>query len=142
MKRAALLAAAVLLAGGLSAPVLAQNTKAPEGARLYIIWPNDGAVINGGKFWLRMGLENMGVVPATIPQEGAGHHHVLINTDLPPADEPIPNDRNHLHFGGGQTEARIELPRGRHTLQLVLADHDHYMFDPPLVSEKITIIVP
>jgi Domain of unknown function (DUF4399) len=46
-----------------------------------------------------------------------------------------------MHFGAGQTEARIELPPGKHTLQLVLGDADHYPFNPPIVSEKITITV-
>ena len=54
-------------------------------------------------------------------------------------NEPIPQDKTHLHFGAGQTEARIELPPGKHTLQLVLGDAKHYPFNPPLVSEKITI---
>jgi hypothetical protein len=39
--------------------------------------------------------------------------------------EPIPQDKKHLHFGAGQTEARIELPPGKHTLQLVLGDAKH-----------------
>jgi len=56
-------------------------------------------------------------------------------------NEPIPQDKNHLHFGAGQTEARIELQPGKHTLQLVLGDTKHYPFNPPLVSEKITITV-
>jgi hypothetical protein len=45
------------------------------------------------------------------------------------------------HFGGGQTEAVIELKPGKHTLQLVLADFAHIPHDPPVVSEKITITV-
>jgi hypothetical protein len=133
------LAALALVA--LVLPVLAAEPP-PPGARLYIIWPKNGQVIQGGKFWLRMGLKGAGVAPAGIRKEGTGHHHVLIDTDLPPPGEPIPNNRNNLHFGGGQTEARIELPPGRHTLQLVLGDAEHVPFDPPLVSEKITVIVP
>ena len=50
-------------------------------------------------------------------------------------------DKNHIQFGAGQTEARLELPPGRHTLQLVPGDAKHYPFDLPLVSEKITITV-
>ena len=69
--------------------------------------------------------------------------HLLIDTDLPTAlDQPIPNDKNHLHFGGGQTEARLELPPGRHTLQLLLGDSQHVPTNPPLYSKKMTIIVP
>jgi hypothetical protein len=56
-------------------------------------------------------------------------------------NEPIPADRTHVHFGAGQTEARLELPPGRHTLQLVLGDADHVPFNPPVVSRKITITV-
>jgi hypothetical protein len=71
-----------------------------------------------------------------------GHHHLLIDTDLPgKMDEPIPNDRNHLHFGAGETEARVELPPGRHTLQLLLADKDHIPHDPPVYSKQITVTV-
>jgi hypothetical protein len=69
-----------------------------------------------------------------------GHHHLLIDVDEPlNMDEPIPQDRKHLHFGLGQTEARVELPPGRHTMQLVLGDTDHIPFDPPVVSKKITV---
>jgi hypothetical protein len=131
------------LAAGLAGmPSFLAAEPAPPNAKLYIIWPKNSQVIEGGKFWLRMGLSNAGVAPAGIRKEGTGHHHVLIDTDLPPPGEPIPNNLNHLHFGGGQTEARIELPPGRHTIQLVFGDADHVPFDPPLVSEKITVIVP
>jgi hypothetical protein len=115
---------------------------APPGARVYIIWPKNGQIIKGGKLWLRMGLKNAGIAPAGIRKPGTGHHHVLIDTDPPPPGEPIPNNRNNLHFGAGQTEARIELPPGRHTLQLVLGDAEHVPFEPSLMSDKITVIVP
>lgn len=120
----------------------AQNMPAPPGAQLSIIWPPDGEVIRGGRLWVRMGLKGMGIAPAGIKMDGTGHHHFLIDTDLPPLDEPIPSDNNHIHFGAGQTEARlIELEPGEHTLQLMLGDHDHFPHDPPVVSEKITITV-
>ncbi|MGI9488387.1 MAG: DUF4399 domain-containing protein [Geminicoccaceae bacterium] len=125
-----------------SFPGVAQNMPAPEGVELSIIWPPDGEVIQGGKLWVRMGLEGMGIAPAGINMEGTGHHHFLIDTDLPPLDEPIPSDRHHIHFGAGQTEARLTgLAPGEHTLQLMLGDHEHFPHDPPVVSEKITITV-
>jgi hypothetical protein len=127
------------LGGGIAS---AQNTPAPSDAVAHIIWPPDGQVINGGKLWVRMGLKNMGVAPAGVTTPSTGHHHLLIDVDPPPADQPIPNDRNHLHFGGGQTEARlIDLPPGEHTLQMIMGDADHYPHTPPIMSEKITIIV-
>jgi hypothetical protein len=135
-----------LVLGGLAAVLMGSAASAaepaPPDAQLYIIWPYDNQTIEGGKFWLRMGLKNAGVAPAGVRKEGTGHHHLLIDTDLPPLDEPIPSNQKHLHFGGGQTEARIELPPGEHTLQLILGDADHIPHDPPVVSEKITVIVP
>ena len=136
-----LAAAALCLTFG-SDPLRAGETPRPENAEVYIIWPSDGRVVPGGKFWLRMGLKNFGVAPAGVERPNTGHHHVILNAPLPPFDEEIPNDKKHLHFGGGQTEARIELPPGRHTLQLLMGDHNHVPHDPPLYSERITIVVP
>jgi hypothetical protein len=122
-------------------PEVTAATPAPENGQVYFIWPTDGTVIKGGKFWVRMGLRNMGVAPKGVAQPNVGHHHILIDTDLPPMDEPIPSDRNHLHFGAGETEARIELPPGRHTLQLLLGDDNHIPHQPPVYSKKISITV-
>lgn len=121
--------------------VHAEPTAAPENAQVYFIWPSDGAVITGGKFWVRMGLRNMGVAPKGTKVANTGHHHLLIDTELPPLTESIPNDRNHVHFGAGETEARVELPPGKHTLQLLLGDQDHRPHQPPVYSKKITVIV-
>jgi len=132
----------VLLTAALCAgPAAAQRSTAPENAQVYFIWPHDGTVINGGKFWVRMGLRNMGVAPKGTAVPNTGHHHLLIDTDPPPMTEPIPNDRNHLHFGAGETETTIELPPGRHTLQLIMGDDRHVTFDPSIQSKKITITV-
>lgn len=124
------------------APAIAERTPSPPNAEVYFIWPPDGARIEGGKFWVRMGLRNMGVCPKGIELPNVGHHHLLIDTELPPPDQEIPNNRNHLHFGAGETEARIELPQGKHTLQLLLGDHQHVPHDPPIHSKRITITVP
>jgi hypothetical protein len=119
----------------------AARTPSPPNAEAFIIWPPDGAVITGGKLWVRMGLVNIGVCPKGINMPNVGHHHLLIDTDLPPFDEPIPSDRQHLHFGAGETDARIELPPGKHTLQLLMGDFNHVPHDPPIYSKKITITV-
>jgi hypothetical protein len=125
----------------LSLAAHAQGTPAPKDAYLYFIWPQDGSVIKGA-FWARFGLRNMGVTHAGDNFANAGHHHLLVDVNDPlDLKEPIPQDKSHLHFGAGQTEARIELPPGKHTLQLVLGDAKHYPFDPPVVSKKITVTI-
>jgi hypothetical protein len=133
--------ALLALALTILSPAQAQRTPAPENAMVYIVWPPDGAVIDGGRFWLRMGLRNMGVAPKGVKMPNVGHHHVLIDTELPAMDQQIPNDRNHVHFGAGETEARIELPPGKHTLQLLLGDDNHVPHQPPIYSNKITVTV-
>nr|WP_194715325.1 DUF4399 domain-containing protein [Noviherbaspirillum soli] len=132
---------AALLPAMTPARAQAPRTPAPPNASVYIIWPPNGAVIDGGRFWLRMGLRNMGVAPKGVKMANVGHHHLLIDTELPAMDQQIPNDRNHLHFGAGETEARIELPPGKHTLQLLLGDQDHVPHDPPIYSSRITVTV-
>lgn len=123
-----------------SKPSAPQRAPAPD-ARLYIIYPWDGAQIRG-EFWVRFGLRNMGVTQAGSSASNAGHHHLLVDvTDEIDPEEPIPTDNNHLHFGAGQTEARLELPPGKHTLQLVLGDPEHRPFKPMLISKKVTITV-
>jgi hypothetical protein len=139
--RTAIISAVLAIAVLALAPAFAARTASPENAEAYIIWPADGTVIHGGKFWVRMGLRNMGVCPKGVNLPNVGHHHLVIDADLPAMDEQIPSDRNHLHFGAGETEARIELPPGKHTLQLLLGDHDHIPHDPPVHSKKISIIV-
>jgi len=83
----------------------------------------------------------MGVAPAGFDKPNTGHHHLLIDTELPPLDIPTPNDFNHLHFGAGQTEAKITLPVGQHKLRLLFADAAHVPHDPAVYSEVITVNV-
>ena len=112
----------------------------PPGARVYIVSPANESYVPT-TFTVRFGLEKMGVAPAGVEKANSGHHHLLIDAPLPPFDQPIPNDENHLHFGGGQTEATITLPRGRHTLQLLLGDASHVPHDPPVYSSPIVVYV-
>lgn len=133
-------AAAAFLAFSLAVPAFAGQTPSPEGAKVYFIEPTDGATVSS-PVRIVFGLVGMGVAPAGTEAENTGHHHLIINADLPSMDEPIPADDNYLHFGGGQTEAMVELPAGTHTLQLLLGDWSHVPHDPPVISEKITITV-
>jgi hypothetical protein len=92
---------------------------------------------------VRFGLRGMGVAPAGVDKPNTGHHHLLIDTTLSPEElkQPIASYAQHLHFGSGQTETELTLPRGRHTLQLVLGGWSHIPFNPPIVSSVITVTV-
>jgi hypothetical protein len=123
------------------APAAAQ-TASPAGAKVYIINLKDGAEVTS-PFLVQFGLSGMGVAPAGVEKPNTGHHHLLIDTKLTAEQmkQPIPADDTHKHFGGGQTEAMVTLPKGQHTLQLVLADWTHIPHEPPVMSEPITITV-
>ena len=129
-----------LLTSAMAADKL-EKRKSPKGAKAYIISPKDGKTV-GKKFTVRFGLKGMGIAPAAIDKENTGHHHLLIDVDkLPNLDLPLVATDNIRHFGGGQTEVQLELPPGKHTLQLVLGDWIHLAHDPPVLSKKITITV-
>jgi hypothetical protein len=136
------IAASLLVLMAVSGVTVAGTTPAPKDAYLYIGWPNDGDVLPAGQpFRVWFGLRNMGVAPKGVDAPNTGHHHLLIDTELPAFDEEIPSDRNHLHFGGGQTETMLELPPGKHTLQLLMGDYNHIPHNPPVYSKKITVYV-
>lgn len=111
-----------------------------KSVEVYIISPKNGATVSS-PVTVVFGLKGMGIAPAGVDNEHTGHHHLLINTGLPPANKPIPSDANHHHFGKGQTETRLELAPGEHTLQLLIGNHAHMQHGEPIASEKITITV-
>jgi hypothetical protein len=127
---------------GAAAATAQERRKAPEGARLYLISPANGATLKS-PVTVRFGLAGMGVAPAGVPREKTGHHHLLIDVDARDVElgKPLPTTDTIRHFGGGQTETTLDLAPGRHTLQLVLGDENHVPFDPPLTSGKITITI-
>lgn len=117
-----------------------ERTPAPADAAVYIISPRHGETLTA-PVAVRFGLRGMGVAPAGVDRPNTGHHHLLIDAAVPPLDRPIPKDDRHRHFGGGQTEAVVDLAPGSHTLRLILGDYRHRPHTPALVSEPVTITV-
>ena len=109
-------------------------------ARVYFINLEDGDEVES-PFLIQFGLSEMGIAPAGIDRENTGHHHLLINVKDLDFSKPIPASKNHIHFGGGQTESLVELPPGDYSLQLVLGDMTHTPHTPPVVSKQINITV-
>ncbi len=110
MVKIGILAAAIFAAGLSAHTAMAGETPAPKDAYVYIGWPNDGEVVRNTRFPVWFGLRHIGVAPAGIVKPKTGHHHLLVDTGIPPLDEDIPSVKTHLHFGAGQTEKDLELP--------------------------------
>lgn len=125
-----------LFSWGASASELSSTS--PSDAAAYIISPNDGATVPS-TFTVKFGLRGMGVAPAGMNKANTGHHHLIIDGELPALNQPMGS--NVKHFGGGQTETTVTLPPGKHSLQLILGNHLHVPHNPPVLSEKISITV-
>jgi len=132
-----------LILSSLSSIALANEVQStsPVNANVYFITPADGQTVSSN-FTVKFGLNGMGVSPAGIEKNNTGHHHILIDTNtMPDLLAPLPATDKIKHFGGGQTETQLMLSPGKHTLQLVLGNHQHIPHNTPVISKKITIVV-
>lgn len=116
------------------------RTASTAGASVFFITPADGATV-ANPISIEFGIAGMDVVKAGNNQPNSGHHHLLIDTDLPDLGLPIPADEHHVHFGDGSVSTQISLPPGEHKLQILLGDYLHIPHDPALASAQITITV-
>jgi hypothetical protein len=137
----ALAVAAIVLAASATTVLAQERTPSPAGAEVYIISPKNGETVKSPVV-VRFGLKGMGIAPAGVKFDNTGHHHLLIDTDVPAdLNAPLPTTDQVKHFGKGQTETSLELKPGKHTLQLLLGDQNHTPHNPPVMSKKITITV-
>ena len=110
--------------------------------RVYIESPENGALVQS-PVEIIFALDGMELAPAGTYATDTGHHHLIIDNELPDLEMPIPSDKNHLHFGKAQDRVLLDLEPGLNTLQLLLGDGSHIPHQQPLISEKIEIrIIP
>ena len=74
-------------------------------------------------------------------RDSTGHHHLIIDAELPALSLPIPASENYVHFGKGQDRIVLTLGPGKHSLQLLLGDGNHVPHQPPVASKKIEVVV-
>ena len=123
-----------------AAPATMPRTASPEGAIVFFITPADGDTVTN-PVRVEFGISGMSVAKAGDATPDSGHHHLIIDADLPDLGAPIPANDNYVHFGDGSTATEITLEPGQHTLQMLLGDHLHVPHDPPIMSAPITITV-
>jgi hypothetical protein len=91
-------------------------------------------------FVLKFGLSRSGLAAITKNVPATGHHHLLVNRDLPlDFKQPLPFNDQYRHFGKGQMEAVLDFKPGTYTLRLLLADHKHIPFF--IYSKPMTVTV-
>lgn len=106
----------------------------------YITNLRDGQKLES-PFVLKFGLTRQGLAGISEEVQGAGHHHLLINRDLPlDFTKPLPFNDQYLHFGKGQMEAVLNLKPGTYRLRMLLANHKHipYFIYSPAITVQVT----
>lgn len=101
--------------------------------------PVNGAKV-AAKFKVKMGVEGYTIAPLGTMTANTGHHHLIIDGAPIPQGQVVPTDKNHLHFGKGQTETELDLTPGQHKLTLQFADGAHRSYGPAM-SQTIEIEV-
>lgn len=135
---------------------LAQSTTAPAPTRTLHPWQAAPPRLSAEAYFtnlndcdrietpyvLKFGLSGgWGLAPIAQAGHGkSGHHHLLVNRDLPlNFKQALPFNDQYIHFGKGQMETVLTLEPGEYTLRMLLADQKHlphFVFSKPA---KITV---
>jgi hypothetical protein len=92
-------------------------------------------------------VQSLAVIPAcpSVPCviiPGAGHHHLIIDSDPIKLGTAIPfdGDKHYVHYGGGQVAKEVILPPGKHKLTAQFEDSLHQVCCT-LLTETIEVTV-
>ena len=143
--RFACLAATTVIAAAAAAPATEADDEFPR--HPWVVPPpnlqpaahftnlKDGDVVQS-PFVAKFGLTMRGLVPAGSSAGTAGHHHLLVNRQLPlDFTKPLPFSDQYIHFGKGQMETVLNLKPGDYDLTLLLANQGHiplFVFSRPI----------
>jgi hypothetical protein len=117
------------------------TTQAMAGDAVTITDPPNGAMVSS-PVKVCMSTEGVEVQPAKKGvNAGKGHHHILIDTDLPKdLSKPIGKDAHHVHMGDGSTCKELKFSAGKHIIRTLFAQGNHVPFNPALTA-TVTINV-
>ncbi len=106
-----------------------------------IVEPKNGSTVSSP---VKVCMETHGVEVEPAKKgvhKGKGHHHLLIDTDIPhDLSKPIAKDEDHVHMGNGATCKKLKLSHGEHTIRALFALGNHVPYDPA-ITDTITITV-
>ncbi len=120
--------------------VLSASTVYAGGA-VVITEPTTGATVSS-PVKVCMAVGGVEVQPAKKGvNPGKGHHHLLIDVDLPTdLSKGIGKDANHVHMGDGSTCEELKLSVGKHVIRTLFANGKHVPFNPPITSTVIVTV--
>ena len=114
----------------------AASSDAQMVAEVAIVEPTQGAVVEGATVRVRLEASGVRIVQAGDTTSGTGHHHIFLDDDLSPADQPVPSIPGRVvHMGDGSAEYVFEdVAAGEHRLIAVVADGVHVPLQPWVVD--------
>ena len=72
---------------------------------------------------------------------GKGHHHLLIDVDLPTDfSKRTGKDANHVHMGDGSSCKKLNLGAGKHVIRTLFADGEHVPLSPVITSTVVITV--
>ena len=100
-----------------------------------IVLPAEGPFEEGSSVMVTLEVSGLTIAIAGTTDPGTGHHHLMIDRDLPVGGLPIPSFPGQVHLGQGQVEYEIEgLDAGEHMIIAVVGNGTHIPLDPWVVD--------
>tara|TARA_B110000438_G_scaffold294783_1_gene336722 strand:- start:1165 stop:1578 length:414 start_codon:yes stop_codon:yes gene_type:complete len=111
------------------------------GGAVVITEPATGATVSS-PVKVCMAVDGVEVQPAKKGiNPGKGHHHILIDVDLPTdLSKRIGKDANHVHMGDGSTCKELKMDSGKHVIRTLFANGGHVPFNPAITSAVIITV--
>ena len=106
-----------------------------DSASVQIVLPAEGPFEEGSSVMVTLEGSGLTIAIAGTTDPGTGHHHLMIDRDLPVGGLLIPSFPGQVHLGQGQLEYEIEgLDAGEHMIIAVVGDGTHVPLDPWVVD--------
>ena len=111
------------------------------GGAVVIMGPATGATVSS-PVKVCMAVDGVEVQPAKKGiNPGKGHHHLLIDVDLPTdLSKRIGKDANHVHMGDGSTCKELKMGSGKHVIRTLFANGGHVPYNPAITSTVIVTV--
>lgn len=124
---------------GMAEGAMTESAPAESGAsqgQVRIVSPAEGETVEGSTVVVTLEAMGVEVVPAGDMTPGTGHHHLFLDADVSPADQPIPAvPGSIIHMGDASSSYTFEdVAPGEHRLIAVLADGAHVPLQPWVVD--------
>lgn len=101
-----------------------------------IVSPAAGDTVDGPDVTVTLDVSGVRIVQAGDTTSGTGHHHLYLDADLTPADQPVPSVPGSIvHMGDASSSFTFTgVPSGEHRIIAVVGDGMHVPLQPWVVD--------